>query len=231
MAIEKQMIDEIIEWDVHHWSKSLNFWKRLTSLNLENCSCLEIGGRNGGLSLWLALQGSNVICSDINGPTEKAKLLHSKYRVTDNIQYSNINAINISYDDETFDLVIFKSVLGGVGANNNKEAQRTALKEIHRVLKPGGELFFAENLTASPIHSIMRKKFVRWGNSWRYIHSDEIDEFFQDFSSLSHQCVGFLSTFGRSESQRKYLGVIDDIFVNHIIPQKWKYVLMGVAKK
>ncbi|KPU45632.1 glycine/sarcosine/dimethylglycine N-methyltransferase [Oxobacter pfennigii] len=224
-------IADIIEWDIKSWSPSLDFWTKESSRDFSCANALEIGSRNGGLSLWLAKQGCRVVCSDVNGPTEKARELHAKYRLNDLIEYSNIDATSIPYEDDYFDIIVFKSVLGGIGYNDNKEAQIKAVKEIYRVLKPGGELFFAENLTASPFHKVLRDKFVRWGSTWRYVSIDEIKEFLGGFSHSKYLTTGFLAALGRSEGQRGILSTLDRIFLNKIVPDKWKYIIIGVAKK
>lgn len=225
------LINEIIEWDVRNWSVSLNYWSNKTSLNLINCTALEIGSRNGGLSLWLAKQGCNVTCSDLNGPSENARHMHKKHGIDHKVQYKDIDATNIPFENEAFDLVVFKSVLGGIGHNKNKEAQNNAIEEIFRVLRPGGELFFAENLVASPLHSILRKYFVKWGDNWRYISIPEIEEFLYPFSHKHYFSTGFLASLGRNEKQRDILGKLDSLCLNKITPSKWKYIIVGHAKK
>lgn len=228
---EEEYLEDIIEWDIRHWSKSLNYWRHKTSVSLENSNGLEIGSRNGGLSLWLAAHGCKVICSDVEGPTERARELHQKHGVSDRIEYNAINATQIPYEDDCFDIVVFKSVLGGIGANDNQPAQVKALKEMYRVLKPGGELFFAENLTASPMHRLLRKRFVSWGNAWRYVSIQEMKELLEDFSKTEYFSTGFFSNLGRNEKQRNLLAAIDDLLINHLVPEQWKYILIGVAKK
>lgn len=223
-------LQDIIEWDVKNWSTSLDFWLKQSSINLVNGNGLELGSRNGGLSLWLALKGCQVVCSDIKGPTEKAKALHESYGISQSIQYHTIDATSIPYDDHSFDVVVFKSMLGGVGAFNNKEAQRKAMKEIYRVLKPHGELFFAENLVASPIHKALRKRFVRWGEGWRYPSIDEMNELLSDFSQVYSITTGFIASFGRNETQRSLLSSVDQVF-HRLVPDHWKYIMIGVAKK
>lgn len=225
------VISDIIEWDVKSWSTSLKFWLKESTLNMENSKGLEIGSRNGGLSLWLAMQGCHVICSDINGPTEKARELHNRYGLSNMIEYSNIDATDIPFDDNSFDVVVFKSVLGSIGHDNNKEAQAKAMEEIYRVLKPNGELFFAENLCASPLHKVLRENFVSWGRVWRYVSIDEMCEFLKRFSFKKYITTGFLAALGRSEGQRRALCTIDRLLANRFVPDRWKYIIVGVARK
>src|SRR5690606_14275534 len=121
--------------------KALYFWEsNSTNLVPEN-KALEVGARYGGLSLWLALKGLRVVCSDINDPPDKAKKKHEYYGVSDFVCYEKINALQIPYENE-FDIVILKSVLGGIGMYNNSKNITDALGNIYKALKPGGELLF-----------------------------------------------------------------------------------------
>jgi len=61
--------------------------------------------------------------------------------------------------------------------------QRKAFEQMHKALKPGGQLLFAENLLASSMHQNLRNKFVTWAESWRYVSLDEMHDFLKIFSS------------------------------------------------
>jgi len=49
--IEKDLLIDIFEWDVENWSKSILFWESNSTNLFPNFKALEIGARNGGLSL------------------------------------------------------------------------------------------------------------------------------------------------------------------------------------
>src|SRR5690606_26588047 len=132
--------------------------------------------REGGLSLWMALKGKTVVCSDLEDVESTAEPLHTRYKVNNLITYQDIDATNIPYENH-FDVIAFKSIIGGIGRNNNPEIQAKVFTEIHKALKPGGKLLFAENLVASPFHQRLRKKFIRCGNSWKYVSLDEVNGF------------------------------------------------------
>jgi hypothetical protein len=121
-------------------------------------------------------------------------------------------------------------VLGGIGRNNDHEKQKKAVNEIHKALVPGGKLFFAENLEGSTIHMFFRKNFVKWGHSWRYLKMEEVDDLFSCFPFVEYETKGFWGTFGRTENQRKMLGMIDNL-TDSVIPAHKKYILIGVAIK
>src|SRR5688572_9343259 len=117
------VIKDIIQWDVKSWSAAIDYWEKEINWNLIN-DCLELGGREGGLSLWLALKGKNVICSDLSEVRNTAEGLHKKYSLA-NIIYEDIDATDIPYENH-FDLIVFKSIMGGIGRNNNTVLQQKA---------------------------------------------------------------------------------------------------------
>ncbi|NHB93612.1 class I SAM-dependent methyltransferase [Photorhabdus cinerea] len=228
--ISRSTLHDIIEWDINSWSKCLCFWLSKGKISLEDAKVLEIGSHNGGLSLWAALNGAKVICSDLGGPNKKAYQKHKDYNLSDFIVYKNINALDIPYENE-LDIVLSKSVIGGIGRNNNAGNQKIAISEIYKSLKKGGEYWFAENLSASPAHKILRSKFIQWGDEWRYITIDDMNEFLHQFSSVEYITTGFISCFGRTEKQRKILNFFDRFIFSKIVPKKWNYIIIGVAKK
>ena len=223
-------INSVIEWDIINWFCCLDFWEKEIEFTKSRKTCLEIGTRSGGLSLWMALKGCDVICSDLYKPRLNTYALHDKYGVSNNIKYEIIDVTNIAYSNY-FDIIIFKSVLGAVGKGNNKDLQMKAISEIYKALKPGGALLFAENCTGSALHHFMRKKFITWGQYWRYISVEELKGFLAQFSSYKYITVGFLGCFGRNEKQRMLLGKMDKILFNRVVPESWKYIIIGVALK
>lgn len=219
----------ILQWDTLSWSAALGYWEE-NAQDLSNRLGLELGGREGGLSLWLAGKGMFVTCSDLSGVRESARPLHEKFGVASQINYEDIDATNIPYKDK-FDVIVFKSIIGGIGRGDNIEIQKKVFREIHKALKPGGKLFFAENLTASPLHRFFRKRFTNWGDSWRYVTHEEMEMFLQPFSRYELKSTGVTAAFGRTEFQRNILARADRIFFNHLCPDSWKYIGYGMAVK
>ena len=156
MDYTQELKRDIIEWDIVNWWRFIEFIDQ-SGIGFEGKKILDIGGRNGGLSLYCALRGGTVICSDYNGPTPQALTLHRKYHVEKQIQYEEIDATNIPerYNDY-FDIVIFKSVIGSVEAHNSKDGGSVMAENIRRVLKPHGVLFFAENMKSTWFHRLFR---------------------------------------------------------------------------
>ena len=227
--MNQQLERDILQWDVKSWSKALRYWEK--NINFKPFSNgLELGGREGGLSLWLASKGISTVCSDLTNVRQTAEPLHKSYGVSELVHYEDIDATRIPYENH-FDLIVFKSIIGGIGRSNNKEAQDTVFREIYKALKPGGKLLFAENLVASPLHIHLRKRFVNWGDSWRYITISELNFFLRDFDKIQIHTSGVVGTFGRTENQRNALSVLDNLIFNHIVKNSWKYIAFGVAEK
>lgn len=218
-----------VEWDVRNWALALDFWLAQTTKKLSESRVLEIGTNTGRLSLWFASQGAKVVCSDVNRVRPEAVELHRASGLINSIEHQTIDATSIPYREE-FDIVVFKSVLGAIG-DGTKEPQAKAVSEMHKALKKGGELFFAENLIASPLHMFFRRKMIQWGTTWRYVTIEEMNEFLAPFAEKHLRTIGFAGTFGRSEAQRNLLALGDRLIFERIVPEKWKYIIAGVARK
>lgn len=188
---------------------------------------LALGEREGGLSFYFASKGCEVTCSDYNEFPDTTKAFHLAKGVADNIEYAQVDMREIPYSDDQFDVVVFKSVLGSVG---NKDDQDKAMKEIYRVLKPGGAFLFAENAVASRVHRYMRKRFVNWGDRWRYISRKEIKEWVAPYKEQHLKSYGTSAVFGRNESQRAFLAGLD-VVMSPITPSAWRYIFFGVMIK
>jgi len=228
--VHKDLKREILQWDTINWSLPLDFWERNLPEAKGKLICLELGCREGGLSLWLALKGHIVIASDLQDTQTTASPLHRKYQLESQITYRDVNALSIPYENY-FDIIIFKSILGGIGRNNNLENQRLVIDQIYKALKPGGRLLFAENGRATMLHEFFRKNFTKWGQSWRYVSVREMEDFLSPFSKVTIKTTGFTGVFGRTEKQKILLGKSDKYFFDKIIPASWKYIIYGVAVK
>ncbi|MGB0423738.1 MAG: SAM-dependent methyltransferase, partial [Flavobacteriales bacterium] len=192
--MKKETINDIVQWDIHNWSKALPFWEQ--ALPTEPLICLELGGRTGGLSLWLALKGHQVTCSDLRLPRETAEALHQKYKVDHLVTYETIDASKIPHENK-FDVIVFKSMLGAVAMKGQNHKKQEAIDQMEKALKPGGILLFSENLEASQLHQWARKKFNKWGENWNYLKFNEVPELLGNFEKVETRTDGFLAAFGR----------------------------------
>lgn len=223
------LIRDIFEWDVYNWKKALWIWEKYIPPSLKGYKVLEVGAGRGGLSLYFSLKDADAVyCTDVENPENKCLPLHRKYRCR-NIIYEAMDVLQIPFVD-FFDIVAFKSVMGDVSKNGEDFKKKIMIESIHRALKKNGMLFFAENLEASPIHSLFREKFIPWGKTWNYLKLSEVKELFSNFQSLNYITFGVVGCFGKKESQRKILGCVDDV-LEKLLPQRFHYVIAGVAIK
>ncbi|WP_165162712.1 class I SAM-dependent methyltransferase, partial [Candidatus Protofrankia datiscae] len=197
-------------------------------------SVLEIGfgGTHGGLSLWLATKGFQVVCSGLQEPSPAARRLHAAYGIGDAVTYERIDVLNMPYV-AAFDIVAFKSLLPGMttGGDRWPVPQRKAIANMYRALKPGGELWFAENAAGTRIHGFFRTHFG-WGRKGcGYLSATEAVGLLSAFGTVDYTTLGILGGFGRSERQRRALGAVDRALCERVTPQSWRYIITGVARR
>ena len=223
--LSKKELNDIIQWDVKNWKNALSFWEAHFDIK-PGMKVLALGEREGGLSVYFAKKGCEVVCSDYKPMPESTQNLHKSYGFSDRITYAEVDMRSINYPDNTFDIVVFKSVMGAL-VDENDHAK--AISEIQRVVKQNGAFLFAENAKASKFHKYMRKKFVKWAK-WSYVSDKEFESWKIKFSKTYAKKIGFIALFGRSERQRRFLGGID-LVLNYVTPKSWRYIYLGVFIK
>ena len=226
-AVSNLTVEAIFEWDVATWSHSLRLWDRHLPANLTGCHGLEIGAGKGGLSLYLAEKGATVVCTNLTDPSEKARPEHERWRFADRIEYRAADTTALPFVDGAFQLVAFKSVLGAL---STAERQRRAVAEMQRVLAPGGWLVWAENLPASRLLRLLRRRFTPWAAYWRYPSFIEWRDWTSEFAECHLASAGISAALGRTENQRRLLARVDQALQSRA-PQSWHYVVFGVARK
>jgi len=230
-------LEHIIEWDVRTWSHCLDFWAPvLHGLNPGLTRVLTVGERNGGLSLWFALQGFQVTCSDHGGPTAQARVLHENYGVTNRITYADVNIFASPYPDSSFEIVACKSVIGGLKLNPRDRSTRTfdnqtlAVAEIHRVLKSGGFFLGAENLMGTRLHQLTRRYSKRGRLGWRHLTTGEICQLFAGFDRVEQQAYGFFGSHFTLFALDRLTATMDSLLCP-LLPAHWQYVSFIRARK
>ncbi|WP_139342430.1 MULTISPECIES: bifunctional 2-polyprenyl-6-hydroxyphenol methylase/3-demethylubiquinol 3-O-methyltransferase UbiG [Protofrankia] len=228
------LVRDSIGWDVTNWSRCLSFWEEHSRVAAATPSVLEIGfgGTHGGLSLWLATKGFQVVCSGLQEPSPAARRLHAAYGIGDAVTYERIDVLNMPYV-AAFDIVAFKSLLPGMttGGDSWPVPQRKAIANMYRALKPGGELWFAENAAGTRIHGFFRTHFG-WGRKGcGYLSATEAVGLLSAFGTVDYTTLGILGGFGRSERQRRALGAVDRALCERVTPQNWRYIITGVARR
>lgn len=179
-----------------------------------------------------------MVCSDYRGVRDCVRAVHSRYQCSSRISYADIDATSIPFEHE-FDIVAFKSMLGGIDGDGEHDAAEQVIHEVRKALKPGGVLLLAENLRSTLVHHVLRRRFgaskrirLRWQtNDWRYFSIQEIARLLGRFAATDLQTFGFAGCFGRTEAQRRILGYLDRAFFDRCVPPGWNYIVAAVARK
>lgn len=228
-SMNPEELRDIIGWDIANWSQALPFWEQHLPRETAGLTMLEIGGGDGGLSIFFGRKGMRVTCSDFGGPNEIARSSHEKYGLA-SVEYADIDATEIAFPDSSFDVVAFKSVLGAIAPDGTDRLQRKVIDEIHRVLKPGGVLLFVENMVGTPAHKYLRRRLRQWGAMWRYPSIEEFEEFCEEFESLDWRTCGVMGALGNTERKQRLLSVVDRV-LGPFLPDSMKYIFIGAARK
>ena len=74
--MDKQLINDIIGWDIKNWGKSISFFENNIDFSGTK-KALELGcGFYGGYSLYFSSKGIKTICSNNDGNFEHTKKIH-----------------------------------------------------------------------------------------------------------------------------------------------------------
>lgn len=196
---------------------------------------LEIGtANNGGLALWLAQRGYRVDCLNLSNSYAKVQEVHQRYQVESRVSYQVGNALDLT-DSEQFDIIAFKSVLGGIAGRHSSDHEamsvlRPLFLKIKAALKPGGVLIFADNLAGSPLHRLTRRCFVNWSQGWHYLPLDRMPELLSELGEFGLHSGGMTGCMGRREWQRSLLASLDQKVLERVIPSSWHYFCYGWAR-
>lgn len=228
-------VQDIIEWDVPNWSQLIKYWQPVLDQLPRDSKVLAIGERNGGLSLWLALMGFQVVCTDIDDISVQAKQLHSKYNVSGKVEYKTFDVVNDRWQEAQFDIVIAKSVIGGLKSERSDASTRSfsvqqkAIDNIYQLLKPGGVFFSAENMQGNIMTRFMRKAGKR-STGWRYMSYKELQQLFSSYTLVQIKTFGILPTFFSRVVYNRIAYFINK-YTLWFLPSGTKYIAFTIARK
>ncbi len=139
VASKYNVMNDVMSFGIHR------LWKNTTmqlAAAKRGDQVLDLAGGTGDLTILLSRRvgpKGRVVLSDINSSMleEGRKRLINK-GIVENVEFKQINAEHIPFEDNTFDIVTI-----GFGLRNVTD-KLAALKEMKRVLKPGGRVVILE---------------------------------------------------------------------------------------
>jgi 2-polyprenyl-3-methyl-5-hydroxy-6-metoxy-1,4-benzoquinol methylase len=149
-----------------HWNQTPVFHQiKQLFMGLRNMKVLEIGAGIGSLAIQLAVQKCDVTAAEIN----EVLYEFSKYRVDFvrkkiTTELGNINIVKDEWTkepDNTYDAVVSVDTFEHLTATQAKQM----LKDISRVIKPGGNLFYHANFSQQDLYPMHFNHSEMW-DSW-----------------------------------------------------------------
>jgi ubiquinone/menaquinone biosynthesis C-methylase UbiE/uncharacterized protein YbaR (Trm112 family) len=157
---EKYLKTDVIQkykYDYGYSMKIKLFESFLTDKN-ENSFILDVGANTAGEAEVLAFKGYKIIATDINEIALSYSFFRSKKFRKKNPIYYAADAHNLPFEDDLFDNVITFEVL------HHLENVEVALKELYRVLKPGGKIFAYEPYAYNPYRRLAELRYYLIGS-------------------------------------------------------------------
>jgi SAM-dependent methyltransferase len=142
---------------------------------------LELGCGEGGTSVLLAKRGASVFGIDLlDFRLDAARERATQHKVGNAVQFALMDGMQLGFNDNTFDLVISKSVLVFTD-------HAVIARECYRVLKPAGKAIFIENMQSHPAIQLYRKLFLRYASNLHYFSIVDVEKMRQYFDHMQHR--------------------------------------------
>jgi ubiquinone/menaquinone biosynthesis C-methylase UbiE len=155
----------------------LAFLERHLGRPIQETRVLEIGTGGGGIACVLAGQAKELVAGDCDAGTLERVAQRPDYQASP-FPLVSLDAIALPFEDNSFDLVLLNGVLEFMGCREGLlsplEYQRMALREVERVLSPGGTLYlgienrlypncvFGDPHTHQPLVAWLPRKLADW---------------------------------------------------------------------
>ena len=201
--------------------------------DLSGKKVLEYGCGLGQMSVLLAKSGAEVTGFDLSAESVAfAQKLAESSGVADRIRFDVCPAEELTYADNSFDVIFGKAVLHHL-------APAVAQPHLYRVLKPGGKAVFSEPMGMNPVLNFVRdyvyypKKNPRGAD--RPLNYDEIHSWAKGFSSMEIRELQLFSMLERGfgfYNRFRPLRKIDDVLLGRFpgLRRYCRYVVMLMTK-
>lgn len=174
----------------HHLSLNIDrYWRKKLLQSLKQKSIgtiLDVATGTGDLAIQAATHLNPDHITGIDLSEEMLKVAVEKtaqLNLQDKIFYQKADCLNLPMTDNSFDAVI-----AAFGIRNFQHLDE-GLKEMHRVLKPGGQIAIIE--LTQPIHFPMRQLFWIYSHTWLPFYGKLISKDIQAYKYLTATIQAF----------------------------------------
>lgn len=153
----------------------------------ERLCVLDAGCGQGELSVYLAAKGFRVIGVDVSGEAVTSSgRLAEKFGVLDSCHFLAATLEALPLDAESCDYVI------GHGSLHHFIKYNGVPSELNRILKPAGEMFFADAFGENPLFRVFHdgQRMARLGDV--LLKKGLVEDYFQDFEVTLHPTDWFV---------------------------------------
>ena len=182
MHDRRSLMEDCCGWNRRIWADALEFAVSRLPDNLHGKSVLEIGASpNSALAPLFSAMGADVVCS-CYGPRKshiedgQLKTICDRYGLR-RVPVVEMDAHNIS---EIYDLIVMKSVLGGICRRNDYVAIRTLVSKLAAHLTQSGRIITLDNGYLRPLQAI-RRTLGTGGQTWTYIRKERLQSTLSGF--------------------------------------------------
>jgi SAM-dependent methyltransferase len=230
--IPRRELAPYVQWDIPTWTRAVEYWT-IKLASRRNCSALEIGSRDAQLATLLTRRFNlDVVCTELYWPHATAAGLSNDAGADSRVGFCINDARQLPFRDQSFDVVLAKSVLGGIAgvadaAIGPQAGLRGVLAECARVIRPGGLLLVAEGVEASPVHRRLRAS-REWNQWWHYPSLTEFRASLAELGQVDLRTTGLVSAIvpDRLGPLKKLISAADEI-VSRAAPERLRYLAYG----
>ena len=221
--LPSQFVNKCIGWNVGAWQTALQSGLDLlteNNINLVDKRVLELGGgTHSTLAPIFEKLGAMATSSFYNDRGMETLLFEINDRYKTSVDSKQIDIFG-DYLDDKYDIVICKSVLGGIARGNEKFLLARALKSIQKnLLTEDGVIFTLDNLYGSTLAQFLRSRLGAGRNRWNYFTLEELRSAVPENFELLSRTNGVLSFASTSNRTANALvNYADSLFFDWAFP-------------
>lgn len=236
----RPLIEDCCGWNRRTWADAVAFALSALPGDLRGRTVLEIGaGKYSCLAPAFAKLGATVFCSYYGQARQEVesgqlRVVSEKHGIGD----ISVIEVNIHEVRGVYDIIVLKSVLGGICRGDERGTVRTVIDGLMEHLADGGVILTIDNGRIRPFAKLSRR-FGAGRNRWTYFTREDVQEAFAGLS-FETQGFGFLNCgalrflFRRDwealEVVNNVLHRIDRLLLRHVGPSD-RAVIATVIRK